>query len=459
MSAVPGFLPSTNAPLFPNGPWPPGTSFNVSIAGLPVVSINTTQMGFCGGMSFLTRDIFESGTPQLRGRLSQDIPLPLAQFIEARLITSFDGPGTVAEWLAFTQKPDHDTLLGGPGTFHMTVDQCPAIMADIDAGHLCPIGVVLIESLAPWDVFQNHVELVWAYDLAGSQLTLHVYDCNRPGQDDITISLDISSETPAKTISTNGTSNLSLPGTVRGFFHLPYTHADPSPAYIDGAAVAIPVPPPAQMMPGTVAAVEVSAFNTGSTSWTPTLNYRLGSQAPQDNTIWGHNRIDLPGPDIDPQQTAFFSFQITAPNANGWEQFCWQMVRDGVHWFGAASPDIRVAVGTPTPVATLSATTINFGTHDIGSVYPPKIVTLTNTGTGPLVITNVSLTGDTTDFYLDQPSTCQGATLGPGQACTVSVIFDPTRAVACRATLVFTDNAGGSPQQVLLEGTGKPSQL
>lgn len=459
MSYVPGFLPSRIAPLFPNGPWPPGTSYTVSIAGLPIVSIDTTKMGFCGGMSFLTRDIFESGTPQLRGRLSQDLPLPVAEFILARLIASFDGPATVAEWLMFTQKPNHDTVLGGPGTFHLTVDQCPAIMADIDAGHLCPIGVVLIESPWPWDVFQNHVELVWGYDLAGTQLTLHVYDCNNPGNDGITISLDISSETPAKTISTSGTSDPSAPGTVRGFFRLPYAHADPSPAYIDDAVVAIAVPPPAQMMPGAVATVDVSALNTGSTSWTPALNYRLGSQAPQDNTIWGTNRVNLPAPGVDPQQTAVFSFQITAPNAAGWEQFCWQMLRESVHWFGTPSPIVRVAVGSPTPVATLSTTAINFGDHYIGSVYPPKDVTVTNTGTGPLVITGVSISGDTTDFYLEQSSQYQGTTLGPGQGWTVPVVFDPTRAVACKATLTFTDNAGGSPQQVLLEGTGRPSQL
>ena len=349
MSFVPAFRPSTNAPLFANGPWPPGTSFNVSIAGLPTVSINATQMGFCGGMSFLTRDIFESGTPQLRGLVAQDIPLALAQFLLNRLVQSFDGPATVAEWVGFTQKLDHDTVLGGPGTFHLTVGECAAIMADIDAGHLSPIGVVLIQSLAPWDVFQNHVELVWGYDLAGPELTLHVYDCNNPGRDDITISLDISSPTPAKTISTNGTSGPS-PGVVRGFFRLPYTHADPSPAYIDEAVVSITVPPPAQMTPGSQAAVEVTALNTGSTSCTPALNYRLGSQAPQDNTIWGTGRVGLAVADVDPQQAASFSFKITAPAAPADDQFCWQMLRESVHWFGSASPDIPVAVGANTPL-------------------------------------------------------------------------------------------------------------
>src|SRR6266487_1637250 len=345
MSFVPGFRPSTNAPLFSNGPWPAGTSFGVSIDGLPAVNIDATMMGFCGGMSFLARDIFESGMPQLRGTSSSQIPMALAQLILARLIQSFDGPVTVAQWLAFTQKLDHDTVLGGPGVFHLTVNECPAIMADIDAGRLCPIGVVLIQSLAPWDVFQNHVELIWGYELAGSQLTLHVYDCNRPGRDDITIGLDISTPTPAKTITTNGTEGPN-PGQVRGFFRLPYTRADPSAAYIYDAVVTIPGWPPAQMAPGSQATVDVQAINTGSTSWSPGLNYRLGSQAPQDNTTWGTNRVNLPVARVDPQQSVHFQFSITAPNAVADEQFCWQMLRELIHWFGTASPIAVVGVGS-----------------------------------------------------------------------------------------------------------------
>src|SRR5437764_2463740 len=95
---VPGFLPSTRAPLFHNGPWPAGTSLAVSILGLPAVSLDATAMGLCGGMSFLARDIFESGTPQLRNRVASEIPLQLAQHVLGRLIDSFTGPQIVARW-------------------------------------------------------------------------------------------------------------------------------------------------------------------------------------------------------------------------------------------------------------------------------------------------------------------------------------------------------------------------
>jgi hypothetical protein len=44
--------------------------------------------------------------------------------------------------------------------------------------------------------------------------------------------------------------------------------------------------------------------------------------------------------------------------------------------------------------------------------------------------------------------------LAAGASCTISVTFKPTKTGARSATLKITDNAAGSPQQVLLSGTG-----
>ena len=352
MPFVPGFLPSQNAPLFANGPWPPGTSLAVSIEGLPSVNLDITRMGLCGGMSFLTRDIFESGTPQLRGTDSTKIPVALADFIAGRLVQSFGGPGTIVRWYQLTTLPDNDTTFRGPGVFHQTVDECPGIMSDIDGGRLSPIGVVLVNSWWPGDVFGNHVELVYGYEkTAEGQLTLHVYDCNHPDNDDITISLDISSTSPVKVISTNGTPDLT-PDVIRGFFRLPYTHSDPTPAYIDDAGLYVMRDPPVEMTPGSTATPTVVAVNTGSTSWTPAQKIRLGSQAPQDNATWGTARVELPIAQVDPQDSVIFDIPITAPSSTGDHAFSWQMVRDPDMFFGSASyPQMEIAVEPiPLPV-------------------------------------------------------------------------------------------------------------
>jgi hypothetical protein len=102
MPSVPNFLPSTHAPLFHNGPWPAGTNLSISIMGLPPVTIDATQMGLCGGMSFLACDIYEAGTEQLRNRDSSRIPAALAGHVLTRLIHSFDGGPVVARWLSDT---------------------------------------------------------------------------------------------------------------------------------------------------------------------------------------------------------------------------------------------------------------------------------------------------------------------------------------------------------------------
>ena len=65
MPSVPGFLPSTHAPLFRNGPWPAGLKLAIRVAALPALSLDATRWGLCGGMTFLTRDIVEAAQPQL----------------------------------------------------------------------------------------------------------------------------------------------------------------------------------------------------------------------------------------------------------------------------------------------------------------------------------------------------------------------------------------------------------
>ncbi|MFH9070390.1 NBR1-Ig-like domain-containing protein [Streptomyces alboflavus] len=348
--AVPGFLPSTRAPLFGNNPWPPGTALRIDVFGLPVAAVDATGMGLCGGMSFLARDIFENGTPQLRGRSSREVPVEVAQHILGRLLDSFKGPGVVSRWLGETQALGHDTVFWGHGLFRRTLAEIPAILDDIDNGTLSPLGLVLVHSYAPWDVFLNHVVLAWGYERHGDVLTLRTYDCNHPGEDDIVIRLDIGSPTPAKVITTNGTSDDATPGEIRGFFRIPYIPADPSPAYVDGATVAATAPPPPRFAPGALAQVTLTVTNTGSTTWAARDLHRLGSQAPQDNTTWGPGRVNLPKATVDPGERIQFRFTATAPAAPGRYVFCWQMLQEGVSWFGQASPRIRVAVGATSGV-------------------------------------------------------------------------------------------------------------
>ena len=83
--------------------------------------------------------------------------------------------------------------------------------------------------------------------------------------------------------------------------------------------------------------------NTGTSTWTISNNYRLGSQNPQDNLIWGLNRVNLPS-SVAPGAGVTFSFTITAPSQAGDYNFQWKMVHDGVGSFGALTPNVVLKV-------------------------------------------------------------------------------------------------------------------
>lgn len=85
--------------------------------------------------------------------------------------------------------------------------------------------------------------------------------------------------------------------------------------------------------------VIVRIRNNGDTTWTSAAGYSLGSVGAQ----WGIDRVGLPG-NIPPGGEAQFSFRISAPISTGTYAFQWQMVQDGVEWFGDRSTQQQVAV-------------------------------------------------------------------------------------------------------------------
>jgi hypothetical protein len=105
------------------------------------------------------------------------------------------------------------------------------------------------------------------------------------------------------------------------------------------------------------------------------------------------------------------------------------------------------------PQATLSASSLNFGTQKVGTSTAAKTVTLRNTGTTALTSIGVTVTGaNATDFPFSNG--CSGS-LAAGTSCSVSMTFTPTARNSRSATLKFTDNAQSGTQSVVLSGFGK----
>lgn len=155
MPFVPEFLPATQAPLFRNGPWLAGLRLTIRVAGPPLLSLDATRGGLCGGMTFLTRDSIEAGQPQHCARDPSRIPLALAQHLLRRQIDSVKAASMITRWLVAIWQAYHRTRLWGRSLAQMTRAECFDIMQEIDAGRLCPIGLVAARRWIPWDIFQE----------------------------------------------------------------------------------------------------------------------------------------------------------------------------------------------------------------------------------------------------------------------------------------------------------------
>jgi FG-GAP-like repeat/FG-GAP repeat len=106
------------------------------------------------------------------------------------------------------------------------------------------------------------------------------------------------------------------------------------------------------------------------------------------------------------------------------------------------------------PLPSLSPTSMTFADQGVGTTSLPQKVTLTNanTGTGPLLISNIAITGaNSADF--SQTNDCP-ASLAVGAGCQISVTFTPSALGVRNASLAITDNAPGSPQSTPLSGMG-----
>jgi hypothetical protein len=201
MASVPGFLPSTSGFRFSNAfARVPLLHIDVGVAEIP---IGDASNGLCGGMAFAARDYFEAKKAPPADRTPPSSG-PLFDFIVDRLFDSFDLPEGVARYyeLMSPVMRDDDTFLGRLIGRHgrswvMIKQEWPRIKADIDGGHPSPLGLIKIKSVRPSDLGINHQVLAYGYDLAGSDLTINVYDPNHPGDDDVTISLSVAHPTKA----------------------------------------------------------------------------------------------------------------------------------------------------------------------------------------------------------------------------------------------------------------------
>jgi hypothetical protein len=225
---VPGFLPSTSAFAFANV-FPKVPVRRIGIPGVVSVPIGDASNGLCGGMAFAARDLFEAGKPP-PAVAKPPASGALFDYLVDRLFDSFDLPLGPARYLELMSPllPDGETTWSRLGlaprgrAWRMIRQEWPAIRAEIDAGHPCPLGLVRVKSSDPFELGRNHQVLAYGYDLDGADLELRLYDPNHPKDDGVTISLDLSHATTRTTVLSNPAGP-----TVFSFFRVPYEARTP----------------------------------------------------------------------------------------------------------------------------------------------------------------------------------------------------------------------------------------
>lgn len=111
------------------------------------------------------------------------------------------------------------------------------------------------------------------------------------------------------------------------------------------------------------------------------------------------------------------------------------------------------------PQAALSTASLTFGDQAITTKSAPQTVRLTNTGTGPLIVSSVQVTdGITADEFITDIKECVGAVLYQGESCNAKIAFAPRALGQHATTLNISTNASDSPHTVTLSGNGIASE-
>ncbi|MGD0267837.1 MAG: choice-of-anchor D domain-containing protein [Candidatus Sulfotelmatobacter sp.] len=102
-----------------------------------------------------------------------------------------------------------------------------------------------------------------------------------------------------------------------------------------------------------------------------------------------------------------------------------------------------------TSAISLSPGTLAFGNQVLNLASTGQAITVTNSGFINLTVNSVVASGG-----YSQTSNCSGATLTPGQTCTITVTFAPTIVGSMPGAITVNDTAVGAPHVVGLTGSG-----
>jgi len=128
---------------------------------------------------------------------------------------------------------------------------------------------------------------------------------------------------------------------------------------------------------------------------------------------------------------------------------------------GGTSYGLNESFTTSSAISKISASpsSKDFGSVNVGSLSLPQTFTITNTGTGNLVIGSIYLTGENLDQFVTQNDICTGRIIAPTATCTIEVLFIPSFVGTLTADLSIPSNDPDTPTfNIGLSGTGVTPQ-
>jgi FG-GAP-like repeat/Abnormal spindle-like microcephaly-assoc'd, ASPM-SPD-2-Hydin len=101
----------------------------------------------------------------------------------------------------------------------------------------------------------------------------------------------------------------------------------------------------------------------------------------------------------------------------------------------------------------LSPSSLDFGSHKVGTKSPPQTVTALNDGSSALTIKGIDLTGDNPKDFMET-NDC-GSSIPVGAKCDIRIVFLPRAGGSRSASLNVRYQGFGSPQTVAVSGFGE----
>jgi hypothetical protein len=120
----------------------------------------------------------------------------------------------------------------------------------------------------------------------------------------------------------------------------------------------------------------------------------------------------------------------------------------------AGAPTVVTISGTGVTPAASASGPLAFGNQTVLTTSVARTITVTNTGSGALVVPagGVTVIGTNATDFLIASNTC--TTVAPAGTCTIGVTFRPAAVGAKTASVSISHNAVGTPTTVALTGTG-----